>query len=276
MVCWPSSDGEETAVLIDTHCHLDASEFDADREQVLQAARAAGVERIVIPAVELSNFEQVRQLAHRNPGCVYALGIHPMYVDRARDEDLIHLRSWLQSCIDDPLLIAVGEIGLDFFVQGLDRPRQLRFYDAQLRLAREFDLPVLLHVRRSQDIVLKHLRLIRPQGGIAHAFNGSEQQAQAFVDLGFALGIGGAMTFERARQIRRLTATMPETALVLETDAPDIPPAWLSRSRNSPAELVQIAEEFAKLRGLTAEQVARLTTGNALRVLPRLAECQPD
>ena len=213
----------------DTHCHLDASEFAADRDAVIARARARGVAQIVLPAVAVANFDAVRRLAHEQ-GFAYALGIHPLYVDRAGDAALADLRSALARWRDDPRLVAVGEIGLDHFVAGTDRARQARFYAAQLELAREFGLPVILHVRRSADDLLKHLRKAGVAGGIAHAFNGSEQQAQAFIGLGFKLGFGGTLSFERALQIRRLAQTLPETAIVLETDAPDIPPQWLYRS----------------------------------------------
>jgi len=265
---------------IDTHCHLDATEFDADRAEVIARARAAGVTRLVLPAVEVANFNAVRSLSHAH-GHAYALGIHPLYVERAADADIDRLREALAAHRDDPRLVAVGEIGLDHFVPGLDRDRQAAFYAAQLMLAREFALPVILHVRRSADGLLKHLRRIPVPGGIAHAFNGSEQQAQAFLDLGLRLGFGGALTFERALQIRRLAATLPESALVLETDAPDIPPQWLYRSaderargdtaRNEPAELPRIAETLAMLRGWTPARTAAVTTANAIAALPRLA-----
>jgi len=257
-------------MLIDTHCHLDAAEFDADRARVREQAREGGVRWIVIPAVGAENFDVVAGMAAAYSGCAYALGIHPMYVDRARDDDLALLRRELAERIEDPRLVAVGEIGLDFFVDGLDRERQERFFAEQLALAREFELPVLLHVRRSQDTVLKHLRRLRPPAGVAHAFNGSAQQAQGFLDLDFVLGFGGAMTFERARQIRRLVADLPAHAHVLETDSPDIPPAWLARGRNSPAELPRIAESFAGLRGLTIEDACAQTARNAFRAMPRL------
>ncbi len=259
-------------MLIDTHCHLDAAEFDADRARVVDEARRGGVRWIVIPAIGAGNFERVAALARELPGCAYALGIHPMYVDRAEDGDLQRLRQRLESSIGDPRLVAVGEIGLDFFVEGLDRERQLRFYVEQLQLAREFGLPVLLHVRRSQDMLLKHLRRIPVAGGVAHAFNGSFQQAQAFLDLGFVLGFGGAMTFDRALQIRRLARELPETAHVLETDAPDIAPAWRARGRNSPTELPRIAEVFAQLRELDVDAAIEITARNAQRALPRLGE----
>jgi len=263
-------------VLIDTHCHLDAAEFDADRLQVAARARQAGVRGIVIPAVGRANFAAVRDLAHAVPGGAYALGIHPMYVERARDEDLRALRAEAEAALADPRFVAIGEIGLDFFVpeiaSGPPRRRQERFYASQLELAAELDLPVLLHVRKSQDILLKYLRRIPVAGGIAHAFNGSAQQAQAFAERGFALGLGGAMTYERALRIRGHAARMGLDRLVLETDAPDIPPAWLhgEARRNEPMHVAGVAAELAALRGMPVDAVAAATAATALRVLPRL------
>ncbi len=262
--------------MIDTHCHLDASEFDADREQVLREAASAQVRCVVVPAVERANFSQVKDLAHTPPAIdepklVYALGIHPMYVGKAALDDLKVLEYELGACLSDSRLVAVGEIGLDHFVPGLDRHRQEQFFIRQLELARALGLPVILHVRRAQDTVLKHLRKIRVVGGIAHAFNGSLQQARAFIDLGFALGFGGAMTFERALRIRALVRDLPAHAHVLETDAPDIAPAWCYPGRNSPAQLARIATVFAELRGQSLPDVVRQTTLNAFQALPRLA-----
>lgn len=266
---------------IDTHCHLDAPEFDADRDAVVARARAAGVAQLVLPAVEVAHFAAVRALAHAH-GFAYALGIHPLYVQRAADEDLARLDAELAAQRDDPLLVAVGEIGLDHFVPGLDRERQERFYVEQLKIARRHGLPVILHVRRSADALLKQLRRIEVGGGIAHAFNGSAQQAQAFVALGLRLGFGGAATFDRALQIRELARTLALDSIVVETDAPDIPPHWLYRTageraadgrghhRNEPAELPRIARELAALRGIAEPELAACTTRNALRVLPRL------
>ncbi len=264
----------------DTHCHLDAPEFDADRDSVVGRARAAGVAQIVVPAVEVANFETVRALAHRH-NFSYALGIHPLCTGRALEGDLQRLHEALRAHRGDPRLVAVGEIGLDHFVPGLDPKRQEQYYGAQLELAREFALPVILHVRRSADTLLKHLRTAKVCGGIAHAFNGSEQQALAFVGLGFKLGFGGAMTFERALQLRRLAQTLPMEAIVLETDAPDIPPRWLYRtaaqraagetSRNEPGELPRIAATLAELRGLSLQQLAAATSANACFALPGLA-----
>jgi TatD DNase family protein len=265
---------------IDTHCHLDAPEFDIDRPAVVQRARAAGVTQLVLPAVAAAHFGTVRQLAHEH-GLAYALGIHPLCVDGASDSDLQSLGQALHEYRDDPHLVGVGEIGLDHFVPGLDQAKAEHFYVTQLKLAHEAGLPVILHVRRSADSLLKHLRRI-PVRGIAHAFNGSPQQAQTFIDLGFKLGFGGAMTFDRALQIRRLAQSVPSEAIVLETDAPDIPPHWLYRtaeqraagaamSRNEPAELPRIAETMAQLRGWTLAQTAQVSTDNARTALPRLA-----
>lgn len=275
-------------MLIDTHCHLDAAEFDADRPAVIERARQAGVRGIVIPAVERANFVVVRDLAHAVPGACYALGIHPLYVGRSAEEDLDALDAALSAARGDPRLVAIGEIGLDFFVEEASTPElrecQEHFYARQLDLAQRHGLPVLLHVRRSQDTLLKHLRRRPPVGGIAHAFNGSFQQAEQFIEQGFALGMGGAMTFERARQIRRLAAELPASALVLETDAPDIPPAWLGRgpggrlekARNEPAETAGIARVLAGLRGTDAKAQIGQCTANACRVLPRLARVLED
>jgi TatD DNase family protein len=269
-----------TTAWIDTHCHLDAPEFDADRNAVRQEATVQGVGHCVIPAVERSNWETVRLLAHQH-GDSYALGIHPLYTGRADDGDVALLQEMLAQHHADPCLVAIGEIGLDYFVPGLDPTRQERFYRAQLQLARRFDLPVILHVRRSADKLLKGLRDLPVRGGIAHAFNGSLQQAQAFIGLGFKLGFGGAMTYDRALQLRRLAAELPEEALVLETDAPDIPPHWLytpaaqraeglPQGRNAPAELPRIAEVLAQLRGQPLAALAQATTANACAALPRL------
>lgn len=273
---------------IDTHCHLDAPEFAADRAEVRSRARTAGVAHVVIPAVEVATFDDARKLAHAEADS-YCLGIHPLYVERASPDSLAQLAQHLQNHHADPRLVAVGEIGLDYFVPALTqsplREKQEDFYRAQLKLARQYDLPVVLHVRRSADRLLKHLRDLRsatsPWLGIAHAFNGSDVQALEFVKLGFKLGFGGAVTYERALQLRRLASTLPLDALVLETDAPDIPPHWLytqaearaqgvAQGRNEPAELPRIAAVVAQLRGISVNALAEATTRNACAALPRL------
>ncbi len=265
---------------IDTHCHLDAPEFAPDVDAVRAQARAAGVQHLVIPAVQVAHAAAARSLAHRH-GDSYALGIHPLYTPQAADDDLERLAELLEQQRGDPHLVAVGEIGLDFFVPGLDAERQTRFYRAQLQLARRLDLPVILHVRRSADALFKGLRELPVPGGIAHAFNGSLQQARAFMALGFKLGFGGALSYERALQLRRLATALPIEALVLETDAPDMPPHWLYRTaaeraagqpqgRNTPAELPRIAQVLADLRGMPLQALAQQTRANALQALPRL------
>jgi TatD DNase family protein len=262
-------------VWIDTHCHLDAHEFGDASLSIAAHAGAAGVSMIVIPAVDRGNFETVAQLAQAAPNASYALGIHPIYVPHARDEDLVALRAAVEAAMDDPRFVAIGEIGLDFFIPMLCEPaireKQERFFREQLRIARDFGLPVLTHVRRSQDQVLKHLRQIGPVGGIAHAFNGSEQQANAFIKLGMHLGFGGAMTFTRALQIRRLAAGLPLERIVLETDAPDISPSWIHPARNSPEQLPRIGAALAELRGIDPTEVVAHMWRSSLAAIPRLS-----
>jgi len=274
---------------IDSHAHLDAPEFAADRAQVQGQTRAAAVAHCFIPAVERANWEAVRALAHAQ-GDSYGLGIHPLYVRQADVADLQALDAALSAYHADPRLVAVGEIGLDFFVPDLCSPamreKQEFFYRAQLELARKHDLPVVLHVRRSADRLLKYLRAVGQGGyrwhGIAHAFNGSAAQAHHFVDLGFKLGFGGAVTFERALQLRSLAQSLPLQSLVLETDAPDIPPHWLYRTaaeraqgltqgRNTPAQVPRIAQVVAALRGLELQELRTAVWRNTLDALPKIA-----
>jgi TatD DNase family protein len=272
---------------IDTHSHLDAPEFERNglvAGKIIAQAAINNVVISVIPAVEKNNFETVRTLAHSHAQA-YALGIHPLYVPQAAIDDLAVLDAALTQQTGDARLVALGEIGLDFFVPELCldamRERQKHFYRAQLKLAKAHGLPVILHVRKSADGLLKALREIGSHGGIAHAFNGSEQQAVQFVEMGFALGFGGTVTYERSLQIRALAKSLPASAIVMETDAPDIPPQWIyatAKERaagkpqgiNSPLELPRIGSLLAELRGVSASQWAEQTTQNALRVLPKL------
>ena len=250
-------------MLIDTHCHLDAAEFDADRDQVVARSRVAGVGRIVIPAVALANFDAVLQACARYPECVPALGMHPMYIGIHRPE---HVQA-LRAAIEQNKPVAVGEIGLDFFVPDIDPAAQEFYFVEQLKIAKEYDLPVLLHVRKANDQILKQLRRYKLKGGIAHAFNGSPQQAQEFIKLNFKLGFGGAMTYPRALNLRRLATELPLESIVLETDAPDIAPVFAHKQRNSPEYLAQIAAVLAELRGLSLEQVVAATGSNAAHIL---------
>ncbi|MCM8621384.1 MAG: TatD family hydrolase [Candidatus Accumulibacter sp.] len=258
-------------MLIDTHCHLAAAEFAADRDDLVAAARLAGVSSIVVPAVDVTSFAKVHDCCACYAGCAPAYGIHPLYVQQAGPDDLATLRDWLARASDGPQRpLALGEIGLDFFVADRQVERQESFFVEQLRIARDLELPVLLHVRRAVDQVLKNLRRIRVTGGIAHAFNGSRQQAEEFIRLGFKLGFGGALTYPGSTRIRRLATTLPLDAIVLETDAPDMPPAWLAGRRNTPEQLSRINAMLAELRGIDASELAKVTAFNALEVLPRL------
>lgn len=273
-------------MLIDTHCHIDAPALAATVTALRTQAASLGVGHCIYPAVEVANFAAVRHMAHAL-GDSYALGIHPMCTPQAADEDLDQLDRALTDALQsgDTRLVAVGEIGLDYFVPNLCEPRQRekqeRFYRAQLKIARKHGLPVILHVRRSADQLLSGLNDISVQGGIAHAFNGSDQQAKRMVERGFVLGFGGAVTYERAAQLRHLCRTLPARCIVLETDAPDMPPHWLyttaarraagaQQGINSSAELPRIAQTIADLRGVALAELAADTTANARRVLPRL------
>jgi len=259
---------------IDTHCHLDAHEFGDQSLALAAQAQQRGVGMVVIPAVDRANFAVVRELAHQAPNASYGLGIHPIYVPHAVEDDLVFMREAVAQAMDDPRFVAIGEIGLDFFIPMLCEPemreKQVFFLREQLKIARDFELPVLCHVRKSQDQVLKHVRQVGPAGGIAHAFNGSFQQAQAYIDAGFKLGFGGNLTFTRALQIRRLAAELPLSSIVVETDAPDIAPSWVHPGVNTPAEVAGIGEALAGLRGEEPGGVAAATSQNALDVMPRL------
>lgn len=258
-------------MFIDTHCHLDAAEFGETQDTLVQEALAAGVSMIVLPSVEAGNFATVQRICAQHASCGPAFGIHPMYVDRATPSDLATLRKF----IEYNQIIAIGEIGLDFFVENFDQEKQEYYFAAQLKLAQEFDLPVLLHIRKAQDTILKHLRRTPVRGGIAHAFNGSPQQAEEFIKLGFKLGFGGAMTYPRATRLRGLAATLPLDSIVLETDAPDIPPEFLPRGQpNRPSYLPRIAATLAELRNLPLAEIARISSANALAVLPKLKQIQ--
>lgn len=265
-------------MLIDSHCHLDDSSFDQDRKEVIQRAQSADIQAIIIPAVATYNFDAVADLAHQFNGGFYALGIHPMCVHGSSFDDLDILAQRVEEAMSDPRFIGIGEIGLDFFIreiaEGEQREKQAHFYHEQLKLARRFDLPVILHVRRAQDMILKYLRRYEDLRGIAHAFNGSEQQADQFIELGFLLGIGGAMTFERAKQIRRHAIRYDLSHYALETDSPDIAPSWLGShsARNTPEQIRGIAEAFARLRGEDFAELEKQTGENVLNTFPRMKD----
>lgn len=251
--------------LYDSHCHLDAPEFDPDRPAVVARARAAGVHWQLVPAVTRDAWPRLREACALDPGLLPAYGLHPMFLDQHREEHLDELSGWLAR--ERPA--AVGECGLDFFVEGLDPGRQRHFFLGQLALARDFDLPVVLHARRAVDEVITHLRRTGGLRGVVHSWSGSEEQARQLFDLGFHLGIGGPVTFERAQRLRRTVASMPIEFMLLETDAPDQPGAGHRGQRNEPAYLPEVLAVVAALRGETPEAVADATTANARRLFVR-------
>lgn len=244
---------------VDTHCHLDDREFEADRDAVLARARQAGVTRIVVPAIDFANWGQVRTLCGEEDGLYAAYGLHPLLLASHRPEHLHALRDWIER--EHP--VAVGECGLDYFVEDLDRDAQQGIFDAQLRIAREFDLPVIVHARRAVDTVIASLRKVGGLRGVVHSFSGSPQQAGQLWDLGFLLGFGGPVTYPRANRLRSLAASMPLEHLLLETDAPDQPDAWHRGERNEPMRVTAVAQAIAELRDTTPEAVAEATTRNA-------------
>ena len=248
--------------LVDSHCHLDAPGFDPDRGAVIDRARAAGVRTQVVPAVEAVQWPRLREVCRMADGLHPAYGLHPMYLASHRPEHLQDLRGWLER--ERP--VAVGECGLDYYVEGLDPAAQQVCFEGQLRLAREFDLPVIVHARRAVDAVIASLRRIGGLRGVIHSWSGSEEQARQLWKLDFMLGIGGPVTYERARRLRRLVATMPLEHLLLETDAPDQPDAGIRGQRNEPARLAAVLDAVAALRDQPREEVARATAANATRL----------
>ena len=249
-------------MLVDSHCHLDAPEFDADRDAVIARARAAGVAAQVVPAIALAGFGKLRELCAAHAGLHAAYGLHPMYLAEHRPDHLGALRDWLER--ERP--VAVGECGLDFFVEGLDADEQRRYFSGQLGLAREFELPVIVHARRAVDEVMAAIRRIGGLRGVVHSFSGSAEQARQLWNLDFMIGLGGPVTYERANKLRGIVATMPIEFLLLETDAPDQPLATHRGERNEPAHLREIVATVAALRGGDVADIARATGANARRL----------
>lgn len=248
--------------LVDTHSHIDVAEFDVDRAAAIERARAAGIAHQIVPAIHAHTWPALRDACARFDGLHAAYGLHPVYLDMHREDDLGALREWIER--ERP--VAVGECGLDYFVDDLDPTRQQALFDAQLRIARDFDLPVIVHARRAVDAVIASIRRIGGLRGVVHSFSGSRQQAETLWREGFLLGLGGPVTYERANRLRVLAATMPLEFLVLETDSPDQPDAAARGARNEPARLVEVLRTIAGLRGRTVDEVASATTANAERL----------
>lgn len=242
--------------LIDTHCHLDDPVFDPDRAERLQRARQDGVCGFIVPAIHQQQWATQAAVIAHNPDLYGAYGLHPCYMERhtLAQVDL------LEAALHDFEGVAVGEIGLDFFIAPHDPDAQLRLFEAQLAVARNLHLPVIVHARKCHDIMLKSLRKAGLKGGVAHAFSGSLQQAEIFADLGFLIGFGGGVTYDRANKLHGILRALPLTSLALETDAPDIPPCFARNVPNTPEHLRQIAAIVAERKGVTLEMLARATT----------------
>jgi TatD DNase family protein len=249
-------------MLIDSHCHLDASEFDRDRDAVIQRARAAGVTAQIIPAVAANGWPKLSAMCASHEGLHPAYGLHPMFLSEHRDEHIDALRALLVT----ERAVAIGECGLDFHVPGLDEARQRFFFEEQLKVARDFNLPVIVHARKAVDTVISMIRHIGGLRGVVHSFSASEQQAEQLWKLGFCLGIGGPVTYERAQRLRRIVTAMPIEFLLLETDAPDQPDALHRGERNEPERLTVVRDCIAKLRGMSLDALADATTRNATQV----------
>ena len=252
-----------TLPLFDSHSHLDAPEFDSDRAAVLQRARTVGVMEQLVPAVDHDSWPKLRDVCAADPGLYPAYGLHPMYLTQHRPEHLPALRDW----IEGKRPRAIGECGLDFFVDGLDAEQQRHYLRKQLELAREFDLPVVLHARRAVEEITATLRSIGGLRGVIHSYSGSEEQARQLFGLGFMLGIGGPLTYDRAKRLHRLVATMPLEFLLLETDSPDQPDALHRGQRNEPAHIRFVLETVARLRNSDPGEIASATRANARRLL---------
>ena len=253
--------------LIDTHTHLDFPDFDPDRAQLLERSRGLGVGQMVILGVYQHNWQRLWDLVQSDPQLHAAFGLHPVYLDQHQASDLTELSQWFSRLADHPQLCAVGEIGLDYFLEHLDRERQQQLFDAQLALAADFNLPALLHVRRSHAQVIATLKRFRlSRGGIIHAFAGSLEEAREYIKLGFKLGLGGAGTWPQALRLRRVIAALPLDSVVLETDSPDMAPAMFPNQRNSPEHLPQIASALAQIMAVSAEQLASASTANACEI----------
>ena len=261
-------------MLVDSHCHLDAPRFDADRDAVIARARAAGVVRQIVPATTAASWPGLREACRLAPGLHPAYGLHPMFMDEHAPEDLDRLAGWLEA--EKP--VAIGECGLDFFIEGFDAPAQSRCFEQQLRLARDLDLPVIVHARKAVDEAMAAFRRFGPLRGVVHSFSGSVDQAKRLFDLGFLIGLGGPVTHERAKRLHRVAAEVELDSLLVETDAPDQPDAAISGQRNEPARLPYVVEKLAALRDMDAEAMARATVRNAERLfkLPPLEASMPD
>ena len=245
--------------IIDTHCHLDVADFDLDRDEVLEQCRSHEITKIIVPAIESKSWSRLLELCELNKGIYPALGLHPVFIDQHQADDI----NKLEQLLDKTSPVAIGEIGLDFYLKDLDKDKQLALFEQQLLVAKNHKLPVILHVRKAHDQVLQLLRKIKVKGGFCHAFNGSLQQAEKYIALGFKLGFGGTLTYENSSKIHALAKALPLDAIVLETDAPDMVVESHRGQRNSPEYIMESLKALAKIRSEDVSIIAEQTSKNA-------------
>ncbi|MFV2030960.1 MAG: TatD family hydrolase [Gammaproteobacteria bacterium] len=245
--------------LIDSHCHLDDDRFEQHRDSVVERARAQGIDHIVIPSTTANRWPKVKQVAEAYPGMYPAYGLHPMFIEQHQAAHLRELDEWLDR--EKPL--AVGECGLDFFHSRVDEKWQLQLFCEQLQLAKNYRLPVIVHVRRAMDQVIGLLKKNTPLSGVIHSFSGSLQQAQQLIDLGFKLGIAATVGFERAKKLRAVVAQAPDHGLLLESDAPDQPGTNHRGELNEPAYIVEHLSTMAELRHIAESELIEILHRNS-------------
>nr|CAA6829585.1 MAG: Putative deoxyribonuclease YjjV [uncultured Thiotrichaceae bacterium] len=248
--------------LIDTHCHFDHPVFDVDRSALVRSMNAKGISDVIFPAVTAASWQRLRDITQTSVHFHASYGLHPMFMAEHQEKNIAQLRHWLEH--EQP--VAVGECGLDFFIENPDKARQITLFTQHIRLAREFDLPLIIHARKSLDEVLKQIRRAGSLRGVIHSFSGSQQQADQLIEQGFYLGVGGTVTYDRAQRLHKVIANIPQERILLETDAPDQPDSHWRGKRNEPARLVVIAETVAKLTDTSTENIANITTANTQRL----------
>ena len=245
--------------LIDSHCHLDFEAFGHDRDAVIRRARDRNVTHIIIPGVRRKNWPEIRSLCEKDAQLHACYGLHPYLAAEHREEDIAELASWLEH--DE--CVALGECGLDYRKNQADRQLQLKFFDAQLAMARAAGKPVVIHSVRATEDVIRSVAARPGLYGMVHSYSGSYEQAMQLIGLGFFISLGGAMTFERATRLRATAGRLPLDSILLETDAPDQPDADHAGQRNEPAYLVKVLACLAELRDEPVEEIAARTTANA-------------
>ncbi|MBD3609239.1 MAG: TatD family hydrolase [Gammaproteobacteria bacterium] len=251
-------------MLIDTHCHIDVDAFNDDRDDVINNAHALGVMKLIVPAIQSSSWDHLLMICQQYDDLYPALGLHPVYQDSHQPSDIDQLEAYIQ--LHQP--VAVGEIGLDYYIQFANKEKQQFYLDAQLALARQYKLPVILHVRKAHDQMLKSLKNAKLDGGICHAFNGSLQQAHQYINLGFKLGFGGMLTYGRSHKLKMLAQSLPLDSIVLETDAPDMSGALHNGQRNSPEYLPEVLEVLCSLRNMDKTTLSEQLYTNLTSCLP--------